>query len=56
MLFHVQTYYVLLYQSSGQDSRDLNEPYSNIKGGLGIFTAFNSDTASVYLVKKESSD
>ena len=56
VLFHVQTDYVLLYQSSGQDSRDLNEPYSNIKGGLGIFTAFNSDTASVYLVKKESSD
>ena len=56
VLFHVQTDYVLLYQSSGQNSRDLNEPYSNIKGGLGIFTAFNSDTASVYLVKKESSD
>ena len=56
VLFHVQTDYVLLYQSSGQDSRDLNEPYSNIKGGLGMFTAFNSDTVSVYLVKKESSD
>ena len=56
VLFHVQPDYVLLYQSSGQDSRDLNEPYSNIKGGLGMFTAFNSDTASVYLVKKESSD
>ena len=47
---------ILLYQSSGQDSRDLNEPYSNIKGGLGMFTAFNSDTASVYLVKKENSN
>ena len=56
VLFHVQTDYVLLYQSSGQDSRDLNEPYSNIKGGLGMFTAFNSDTASVYLVKKENSN
>ena len=56
VLFHVQTDYVLLYQSSGQDSRDLNEPYSNIKCGLGMFTAFNSDTASVYLVKKENSN
>ena len=56
VLFHVQSDYVLLYQSSGQNSRDLNEPYSNIKGGLGMFTAFNSDTASVYLVKKENSN
>ena len=30
VLFHVQTNYVLLYQSSGQNSRDLNEPYNNI--------------------------
>lgn len=53
VLFHVQTDYVLLYQSSGQDSRDLNEPYSNIKGGLGMFTAFNSDTVSIVLKAKE---
>tara|TARA_Y100000310_G_scaffold91552_1_gene88946 strand:+ start:5202 stop:6056 length:855 start_codon:yes stop_codon:yes gene_type:complete len=53
VLFHVKTDYVLLYQSSGQDTRDLNEPYSNINGGLGIFSAFNSDTASIYLIKKE---
>jgi len=51
VLFHVQTDYVLLYQSSGQDSRDLNEPYSNINGGLGMFTAFNSDTTSLVLAK-----
>ncbi|MBC8345666.1 MAG: DUF4249 family protein [Candidatus Marinimicrobia bacterium] len=53
VLFHVQTDYVLLYQSSGQDSRDLNEPYSNINGGLGIFTAFNSDTTSLVLLRAE---
>jgi hypothetical protein len=53
VLFHVQTDYVLLYQSSGQNSRDLNEPYSNINGGLGMFTAFNSDTTSLILVKAE---
>ncbi len=36
--------YVNLYSSLNQDSRELNEPYSNITNGLGIFTAFNSDT------------
>jgi len=36
--------YVNLYNSMNQDSRELNEPYSNIENGLGIFTAFNSDT------------
>ncbi len=53
VLFHVQSDYVLLYQSSGQNSRDLNEPYSNIKGGLGMFTAFNSDTVSIVLKAQE---
>jgi len=53
VLFHVQTNYVLLYQSSGQNSRDLNEPYSNIKGGLGMFTAFNSDTVSIVLLPQK---
>ncbi len=36
--------YVNLYSSLMQDTRELNEPYSNIRNGLGIFTAFNSDT------------
>ena len=53
VLFHVQTNYVLLYQSSGQNSRDLNEPYNNINGGLGMFTAFNSDTVSIVLLPKK---
>ena len=53
VLFHVQTDYVLLYQSSGQNSRDLNEPYNNINGGLGMFTAFNSDTVSIVLLPKK---
>ena len=56
VLFHVKTDYVLLYQSSGQNTRDLNEPYSNINGGLGIFSAFNSDTTSVYLIKQEKTN
>ena len=53
LLFHVQTDYVLLYQSSGQNSRDLNEPYNNINGGLGMFTAFNSDTVSIVLLPQK---
>ena len=53
VLFHVQTDYVLLYQSSGQNSRDLNEPYNNINGGLCMFTAFNSDTVSIVLLPKK---
>ncbi len=53
VLFHVQTNYVLLYQSSGQNSRDLNEPYNNINGGLGMFTAFNSDTVSIVLLPQK---
>jgi len=56
VLFHVKTDYVLLYQSSGQNTRDLNEPYSNIKGGLGIFSAFNSDTTSVFLIKQKKAN
>lgn len=36
--------YVFLYNSLNQDARELNEPYSNVENGLGIFTAFNSDT------------
>ena len=36
--------YVNLYNSQDQDSRELNEPYTNIENGLGIFPAFNSDT------------
>jgi len=42
--------YVYLYNSLNQDSRELNEPYSNVENGLGIFTAFNSDTLYLEVV------
>lgn len=42
-LFKVNKEYADLYESSGQDSRNLNEPLSNINNGLGIFTSFNSN-------------
>ena len=50
--FRVNEEYARLYETIRQDSRDLNEPYSNINNGLGIFTAFACD--SLYFeVKKE---
>ena len=42
--------YVSLYNSLNQDSRELNEPFSNVENGLGIFTAFNSDTLYLEVV------
>ncbi len=46
-LYRVNQEYVNLYESRQQDSRDLNEPLTNIENGLGVFSAFNSE--SVYL-------
>ncbi len=41
-VFRVNQEYADLYENLSQDSRDLNEPPTNITGGLGIFSAFNS--------------
>ena len=41
-LYHVNQEYADLYEGRVQDSRDLNEPPSNIVGGLGVFSAFSS--------------
>jgi hypothetical protein len=41
----VNAEYERLYMSRRQDTRDLNEPASNIANGLGIFTAFSSRSA-----------
>ena len=46
-LYRVNKEYVDLYASRQQDSRNLNEPKTNVKNGLGIFTAFASDSTSV---------
>ena len=46
-LYRVNKEYVDLYASRQQDSRSLNEPSTNVKNGLGIFTAFASDSAFV---------
>ncbi len=43
-VYRVNKEYADLYENRQQDSRDLNEPPSNINGGLGVFSAFNSST------------
>ncbi len=40
-VYKVNQEYVDLYESRDQDSRDLNEPLTNIENGLGVFSAFN---------------
>lgn len=44
-VYRVNREYADLYENRQQDSRDLNEPPSNIRGGLGVFSAFNSRSA-----------
>ena len=50
-VYSVNQEYVDLYESREQDSRDLNEPLSNIEGGLGIFSAFNSVAVNLNIVQ-----
>jgi hypothetical protein len=47
IVYRVNEEYALLYETIEQDSRDLNEPFTNITNGAGIFSGFASDT--VYL-------
>ena len=44
-LYRINDEYADLYQGLNQDSRDLNEPPSNIHGALGVFSAFSADSA-----------
>ena len=46
-LYRVNQEYVNLYASRQQNSRSLNEPLTNVNNGLGIFTAFASDSTFV---------
>lgn len=42
IVYRVNKEYADLYENRTQDSRDLTEPPTNIRNGLGVFTAFNS--------------
>lgn len=44
-VYHINQEYAALYENREQDSRDLNEPPSNVQNALGIFSAFNSQEA-----------
>ncbi len=50
-VWRVNEEYAQLYATRQQDSRDLNEPLTNIRGGLGVFSAFAADTTSFVAVK-----
>lgn len=50
-VYSVNKEYVDLFNSAEQDSRDLNAPPSNIKNGLGIFSAFAVDSLEFTVVQ-----
>jgi Domain of unknown function (DUF4249) len=52
-LYKVTKDYASLYQSRTQNSINLNEPYTNITNGLGIFTAFSVCDSLSFEVKKK---
>ena len=53
-VYRVNDEYSQLYENRTQDSRDLNEPPSNITGGLGVFSAFNSDSVFFEVVRESN--
>jgi len=52
-VFHVNEEYAALFDNRTQDSRDLNEPPSNVINALGVFSAFNSQTAFFEVVREQ---
>ncbi|MDZ4714857.1 MAG: DUF4249 family protein [Cytophagales bacterium] len=51
-VFRVNREYGELYNNQVQDSRDLNEPPSNIRNARGIFTAFAGDSVTFEVSKQ----
>jgi hypothetical protein len=43
-LYRINKEYADLYRSRMQDSRALNEPLTNVTDGLGVFSAFSSES------------
>lgn len=50
-IYRVNKEYADLYRSREQDSRQLNEPLTNVVNGLGIFTAVNSDSVFFEVIR-----
>ena len=53
IVYRVNREYADLYENRVQDSRDLVEPPSNIRNGLGVFSAFSSDERGFEVVRVE---
>ncbi|MEM1095935.1 MAG: DUF4249 family protein [Bacteroidota bacterium] len=51
IVYRVNTEYADLYANRTQDSRDLNEPPTNVRGGLGLFSAFSSQRVGFEVVR-----
>jgi hypothetical protein len=51
-IYRVNQEYADLYESREQDSRNLNEPLTNVKNGLGVFTAVTCDSIFFKVLKK----
>ncbi|HUU27164.1 MAG TPA: DUF4249 family protein [archaeon] len=51
-VYRINQEYADFYLTRNQDTRDLNEPLTNVGNGLGIFTAFNS-AGIFFSVEKE---
>lgn len=47
ILYRLNAEYAALYENSGSNSTNLTTPFTNIVGGLGIFTGVNADTLLV---------
>jgi Domain of unknown function (DUF4249) len=51
ILFRLNAEYASLYSDNGNSSQNLTTPFSNIEGGLGIFTGINADTLLLEVTK-----
>jgi hypothetical protein len=51
-VYRINQEYADLYESRQQDSRDLNEPLTNIENGLGVFSAFSSSVAYFTVIQE----
>jgi hypothetical protein len=52
IVYKVNQEYADLYETREQDSRNLQEPLTNIENGLGVFTAFASDTVTFTITRE----
>lgn len=47
ILYRLNAEYAALYESNGTNSTNLTTPFTNVDGGLGIFTGVNADTIKI---------